>query len=243
MDEQPHKITILTIVKEIYQKHKASFIFALDILLNLIIIGAMVLVIRTFLISPFQVFGPSMCDTLNNLSGSCEHGYGEYIIVNKAVYQNLLGWQVGLPKRGDIIVFRPPQNKDEFFIKRVIGLPGETVQIKNGAVNIINKENPTGFTLQEAYLNSDNKDNTHAIYNDKTIFEVPNGSYFVMGDNRVQSSDSRSCFKESPTSGGCGNADNTPFLPLGNIEGKAWVVLWPLNKISILGDPAYQTVP
>ncbi len=240
MDEQQPRVTNGDIVKEFFKKHKASILFALDILLNLVIIAAMVFVIRTFLISPFQVYGPSMCDTLNNIDNSCQHGYGEYIIVNKFGYQNFLGWQVGLPKRGDVIVFRPPTNDEEFFIKRVIGLPGETVKLQNGDVYIFNKEHPDGYKLDEPYLNAVNSGNTHPYTEDETVFEVPEGNYFVMGDNRTASSDARSCFKESITSGGCNQNGNTPYLKLDRIEGKAWVILWPLSKIAVLNDPAYQ---
>jgi len=231
-------VTVGKILKEIVKKHHGSIMFVLDVVLNLVIIVAMVFLIRTFLISPFQVYGPSMCDTLNNLNGNCEHGYGEYIIVNKAVYENFLGWQVGLPERGDIIVFHPPQSDNEFFIKRIIGLPGETVKLKDGKVFIINKDHPEAFELQEPYLNSVNKDNTHPYSENNTIFEVPAGGYFVMGDNRIASSDSRSCFKESISSGGCGQPGNSSYLTRANIEGKAWLVLWPLTKLSILQNPA-----
>src|SRR4051794_23125522 len=91
------------------EQQRAIVAFIIDIIVNIVVIIALVFIIRTYLISPFQVYGPSMCDTLNFLDNECDHGYGEYIIVNKAVYQNFFGWQVGTPQRGDIIVFRPPQ--------------------------------------------------------------------------------------------------------------------------------------
>lgn len=240
MNEQKPHVTILDILKEIYKKHKTFFLFALDIVLNLVIIASMVFLIRTFLISPFQVYGPSMCDTMNNIDNICQHGYGEYIIVNKFGYQNLLGWQVGLPKRGDIIVFHPPTNQEEFFIKRVIGLPGETVKLKDGYVYIFNKEHPEGYKLEEPYLNATNTGNTHPYADNNSIFEVPSDGFFALGDNRTQSSDARSCFKESISSGGCNQPGNSPFLKLGNIEGKAWLVLWPLSKVTALSNPDYK---
>ena len=101
-----------------------------------------------------------MCDTFNYFDGSCNTGYGEYIIVNKFGYQNFLGWQVGLPQRGDVIVFHPPHNDTEFFIKRIIGLPGETVKIIDNKIFIFNSEFPDGFELDEIYLNARNEDNT-----------------------------------------------------------------------------------
>jgi signal peptidase I len=228
------------IITKIFHSRKSKEIatFWLDIVLNIIIIVALVFLIRTYIISPFQVFGPSMCDTLNNINGVCQRAYGEYIIVNKFGYQNFFGWQVGLPERGDIVVFHPPHNQEEFFIKRVIGLPGETVKLQNGDVYIYNSQNPAGFKLPEKYLNMNNQSNTLPL-GEISIFEVPQGQYLVFGDNRIASSDSRTCFKESPSGGKCGEGQITPFLPLDNIEGKAWVILWPLSKISLLQDPVY----
>lgn len=212
--------------------------FWLDILLNIVIIIGLVFIIRTYLISPFQVYGPSMCDTLNFIDGKCQHAYGEYIIVYKFGYQNIIGWQVGLPQRGDIIVFHPPHNPNEFFIKRVIGLPGETIKLENGKVKIFNMEHQDGFLLNEDYLNATNQDNTLPI-GELSVFEVPQGTFFVLGDNRVASSDSRTCFKENPGGGKCGQGEITPYLPLGNIEGKASIVMWPLSKLDILKNPVY----
>jgi len=214
-----------------------SWIFWLDVVLNIIIIVALVAIIRTYLISPFQVYGPSMCDTLNFVDGTCQRAYGEYLIVNKLGYENFFGWQVGTPKRGDIIVFHPPQNDAEFFIKRIIGLPGETVELKSGKVYIYNAEHPEGMELPEPYLNATNSGNTHPYNRENTIFEVPKDKYFVMGDNRTASSDSRSCFQETASSNPC--SGKSPFLTMDHIEGKAWLILWPLNKISILKDPSY----
>lgn len=218
---------------------KNGWIFWLDVLLNIIIIVAMVVVIRTFIISPFQVYGPSMCDTLNNVEGVCQRAYGEYLIVNKFGYLNFFGWKVGEPQRGDIIVFHPPQNDAEFFIKRVIGLPGETVKLKEGKVYIYNNLNPEGFALEEEYLNEINSGNTHPYNRNNVIFEVPQNHYFVMGDNRVASSDSRSCFQETASDDPCNGEGKSSFLTLDHIEGKAWIVLWPINKISFLKSPQY----
>lgn len=212
--------------------------FWLDIGLNLIIIIALVFLIRTYIISPFQVYGPSMCDTLNAENGECGRGYGEYIIVNKLGYLNILGWQVGLPKRGDIIVFHPPHNNKEFYIKRVIGMPGETVKLLDGYVYIKNKNNPNDIRLEETYLNKDNLGNTHPMTGIRE-FNVPEDSYFVMGDNRLKSSDARSCFSETFIHKQCGEEGTSYYLSRDHIEGKAMVILWPINKISIISDFAY----
>ena len=221
-----------------YAKNKELVFFWLDVFLNIVIIVASVFLIRTFIISPFVVSGPSMCDTLNNINGVCQKGNGEFIIVNKFGYQNFLGLQVGLPQRGDIIVFHPPENPSEFFIKRVIGLPKETVKLENGEVKIYNKEHPEGWTLDEPYLNKENSHNTIPVGGIAT-FNVPDGHYFVLGDNRVVSSDSRTCFRETLGGERCGQGKATPFLPYSNIEGRAWVILWPFNKISSIQRHSY----
>jgi signal peptidase I len=217
---------------------KETGYFWLDVILNIIIILALVFIIRTYIISPFQVYGPSMCDTLNNFDGQCQHQYGEYLIVNKFGYQNFAGLRIGLPQRGDIIVFHPPANNSEFFIKRVIGLPGETVKLKDGKVYIFNEKNPDGFELNEPYLNSTNRGNTQPLISSKTVFEVPGDAYFVMGDNRTSSTDSRICFKETIGGTAC-SKDTSPYLTIDHIEGKAWLVLWPLSKLAVIGRPSY----
>ena len=221
-----------------YKHRGTGLALVVDIILNLAIIIGLVVIIRTFLISPFQVYGPSMCDTFNYSNEHCQNSFGEYLIVNKFGYQNFFSWQVGLPKRGDVVVFHPPLNDSEFFIKRIIGLPGETLKIEDGHVFILNDEYPEGFQLYEPYLNDRNKNNTHPLIKDYTLFEIPEDRYFVMGDNRVQSSDSRICFKETQ-SGKCDQNSNSPYLSLDLIEGKAWLVLWPLNRISMLEAVPY----
>jgi len=195
--------------------------FLLEIIWDGIIVILFVIVIRSYIIAPFQIHGPSMCDTFNNLNGQCIRGNGEYIMVYKLGYQNIGGWQIGIPKRGDIVVFQPPNGiGDEFFIKRVIGLPGETIEIKEGYVYINTKR-----LDESSYLNKSNLGHTDTQKNE-TIFVIPQGQYFVLGDNRRASSDSRRCFDQI----GC-TTNNTPFVPLANLQGKAFIVLWPFNQI------------
>lgn len=216
---------------------RAILLFLLDVLINAAVIIFLVIVIRHFIISPFQVHGPSMCDTFNNFDGRCVRGDGEYIILYKFGYQNILGWQVGLPERGDVVVFRPPESEDpsEFFIKRIIGLPGETVEIKDGYAYITNDEHPDGWLLpEETYLNQTNLGSTDAQSTNYTVFDVPEESYFVMGDNRKASSDSRRCFEQS----GCTDG-NSPYITMEHISGKAWLVLWPFNRIRVMQDEPY----
>lgn len=124
--------------------------------------------IRMFIAQPFIVNGSSMDPTFAT---------GQYLIVDEISYR------LHTPKRGDVIVLRYPRDPKKFFIKRIIGLPGETVEIDGGAVTIRNAEHPEGFELSEPYI----------MYpkNDTLAKTMGTGEYFVMGDNRAASSDSR----------------------------------------------------
>jgi signal peptidase I len=138
-------------------------------LVKLILIAVVVVVpFRLYVAQPFIVDGLSMYPTFNN---------GHYLIIDEISYR------FKTPERGSVIVFKPPRDPGKYFIKRVIGLPGETVRIENGQVTIINAENPDGFTLDEPYVELTKEDNMSFILSD--------GEYFVMGDNRSQSADSR----------------------------------------------------
>ncbi|MBI5413345.1 signal peptidase I [Candidatus Peregrinibacteria bacterium] len=225
-------------IDKLRAKHPTIYFLA-DLLLNIFIVVLLVYTVRTYLISPFQVYGPSMCDTLNNINTNCQDGFGEYLIVNKAMYYPFFGHRFGAPQRGDIIVFRPPHNEKDFYIKRIIGLPGETVKIQDGKVYVFNKEHENGWELPEDYLNDTNRGQTFPMPTQgATTYDVPKDTYFVLGDNRKKSSDSRTCFKGLSLRD-CDDKNNH-FLPINLIEGKAWVVLWPFNKLRLLQNPAYQ---
>lgn len=219
------------------EKHPTLYFLA-DLIINIAVIVVLVYGVRTLLISPFQVYGPSMCDTLNNINKKCQDGYGEYLIVNKVLYYPFFGYRFGAPQRGDIIVFRPPHNPNDFYIKRIIGLPGEKVKLQNGKVYIYNKEHQTGWELPEPYLNEENRNQTYPMLSQMvTTYEVPEGRYFVLGDNRLKSTDSRMCFR-GPGDSECNNPINY-FLDINRIEGKSWIVLWPFDRARILRSPAY----
>lgn len=132
------------------------------------LIVVVVIPIRLFVVSPFVVDGESMHPTFENL---------DYLIVDELVYD------FHAPARGDVIVFRYPKNPSIFYIKRIIGLPGETVSINHGAITITTLAGET-LTLAEPY--SVNEDATYT----KDVL-LNSGEYFVMGDNRPNSSDSR----------------------------------------------------
>jgi signal peptidase I len=207
-----------------------KLLLSADIVLNVLIVVILVVFMRTFIMTPFQVYGISMCDTLNYINNKCQDGYGDYIIINKSSYLRLPGWTVGTPQRGDIIVFRPPHNNHEFYIKRVIALPGETVKLIDGFVYIFNQQYPDGVKIAEPYLTAENLGSTFAT-NGISEFKVPENEYFVLGDNRKRSSDSRICFKESAASPSCGEKGASSYLTMDNIEGKAALALWPNPRV------------
>jgi len=122
---------------------------------------------RLFIAQPFIVSGDSMVPTFHN---------GEYLIVDE------LSYYLREPSRGEVIIFRYPKEPSKFFIKRVIGLPGETVTITNGHIEIT-EVNGTRITLSEPYVKAE------VLSDMNTILAAD--EYFVMGDNRNASSDSR----------------------------------------------------
>jgi signal peptidase I len=163
-----------------------------------------VIPIRVFIAQPFIVSGSSMYPTFEN---------SQYLIVDE------LSYRLSSPERDDVIVFRYPRDTTKFFIKRIIGLPGETINISGDKITVINQAHPDGFVLDQPFINPQgvSKDNLH--------FVVKSDEYFVMGDNREASSDSRFW-------GG---------VPKNLIVGRAFIRLFPLNKISIMPGNYKQT--
>lgn len=127
-----------------------------------------VIPIRAFVAQPFVVSGTSMVPTFQN---------ADYLIVDEISYR------FEKPARGDVIIFKYPKDQTKYFIKRVIGLPGETVVIEGSRVTIRNAEHLDGFALSEPYVKNISENYMQATLKD--------GEYFVMGDNRAGSSDSR----------------------------------------------------
>lgn len=138
-------------------------------LLRVVLISLLIVVpFRLFIAQPFIVDGASMYPTFKN---------GDYLIVDE------LSYHFKTPERGSVLIFHYPKDTTKTFIKRVIGLPGEIVTIKNGQVTITSSEYPKGLLLKESYIEWP-KDDT-------LTFTLGQDEYFVMGDNRAQSADSR----------------------------------------------------
>lgn len=155
-----------------------------------------VIPIRMFVAQPFIVSGASMEDTFHT---------GQYLIVDQISYH------LHDPARGDVIVFRYPKDPSKFFIKRIIGLPGDTVKIEGSEVTIINEANPDGFIISEPYIKSMSPNN-------QLTEKLGEREYFVMGDNRDRSSDSRAW----------------GVLTEDRIIGKAFLRLFPPSAVDIL---------
>ncbi len=152
--------------------------------------------IRMFVAQPFIVSGASMDDTFHN---------GQYLIVDQ------LSYHFEEPERGDVIIFRYPRDPSKFFIKRVIGIPGDTIAIEGNVVTITNETYPEGVVLDEPYISS-MMPNT---FLDETLGP---DEYFVMGDNRDHSSDSRMW----------------GVLHERNIVGRAFLRLFPVGEAEFL---------
>ena len=210
----------------------ATLMTVIKFLRDIVVIFLIAFAIRSFLVTPFQIQGVSMDDSFS------DH---EYILVNTFGYLNFdthfneflhsnpdpvsgtiaqllkkISIHVGDPKRGDVIVLKPHIDKSrEYYIKRVIGLPGETIRIFDGKVFIKKVDAENFVEINEPYLSLVNSGQT--LVNDQRtekIFEIPENSYWVMGDNRLNSSDSRNCFKN------CNLPNSTHFLAREDILGK-----------------------
>ncbi|MCL4397581.1 signal peptidase I [Patescibacteria group bacterium] len=159
------------------------------------------------LFQPNQVKGHSMEPTFHD---------GEYILTDKISYR------LGFPQRGDVIVFKSPKNADVDFIKRIIGLPGENLKISGGKVYI------NGTLLDEsAYLDPSVYTGPESYLAENKEIVIPSGYYFVMGDNRMQSSDSR---------------DFGPVLP-SEFIGKVFWRYWPINRFGRIAGVNYSALP
>ncbi|OGY41840.1 MAG: signal peptidase I [Candidatus Buchananbacteria bacterium RBG_13_36_9] len=178
----------------------------MEIIKVVIISLAIIIPVRYFLIQPFYVKGASMEPSFH------DH---EYLIINEITYR------INEPQRGDIIVFRYPKDPSQYFIKRIIGLPGEKIKIKDGKIFIYNSQYENGIELTEQIYLPDELETPNL---GKTEYILENDQYFVLGDNREASLDSR---RFGP-------------VPRRLIIGKAWIRGWPFDKITIFKSPAYN---
>ena len=186
---------------------KNFFLFIFDLVKIVTISLVIIIPIRYFLIQPFYVKGASMEPNFYDK---------EYLIVDEISYR------FKPMNRGDIVVFRYPRDPQEFFIKRLIGLPGESVQIRDGGIYIYNNDNPDGFRLEEDYLPEGLQ--TYGMSEEKV--KLGFDEIFAMGDNRNASKDSRAF---GPV--------NKSFL-----IGKVLLRGWPFDRVKIFNDsPSYIT--
>lgn len=167
-----------------------------------IAVGA-VFVIRTFLVQPFLVSGASMVPNFKD---------GDYLLIDELTYR------VRQPERGEVAVFHYPQDESTYFIKRIIGLPGDRVKIENGTIQVFTTEHPEGSTLTEGYLQSD-------VFTSGAVdVTLGNKQYFVLGDNRPYSFDSRSW----------GTLNEKELVGLVRLR------LWPPKSVTVFAAPQYQ---
>ncbi|MCX6703546.1 MAG: signal peptidase I [Candidatus Zambryskibacteria bacterium] len=176
------------------EKPIRGFSFLKELVTFAIIAVCIIYPFRKFVAEPYIVSGASMSPTFET---------GHYLIIDKISYR------LNPPKRYDVIVMKYPADTSRDFIKRVIGLPGETVEIDNGIVTIINTEHPEGFTLDQSFITLKSTDTLTR--------RLSANEYFVMGDNRAGSFDSR----------GWG------ALPSEDIIGKTLLRLYPFNQIGL----------
>lgn len=180
----------------------------LDIVETVVIALSIFLIVYLFVMQPHQVNGSSMYPNFED---------GEYLLTDKISYR------LGEPQRGDVVVFhapeasRCPEGTGCDFIKRVIAIPGDTIDIQNNRIFV------NGMPVSEPYL-SDNIVTQEGAFSNQGSYQLPPGNYYVMGDNRNQSSDSRAW---GP-------------VPIQNIVGKVFFRYWPPQKLGTLPNYSYE---
>lgn len=173
-----------------------------DILEAVVTAGAIFLFVYLLILQPHKIKGSSMLPSFED---------GELLLTDKVSYR------IGEPKRGDVVVFRAPPSKEDDFIKRIIGLPGETISVEAGKVYV------DGTSLKESYIPPSVATLSGSFLSEGKQIAVGTGEFFVLGDNRGHSSDSRSW----------------GFIKKEDIVGKAWLVYWPVNKLGIVHAADY----
>jgi signal peptidase I len=199
-------------------------------LLETVVLALLIFFAVKAVVQNFRVEGASMEPSLNN---------EQYLLVNKAIYfkvnldrvHDFLPFVPGgdgrdrhlfrAPKRGDVVVFRFPLDTSRDFIKRVIGVPGDTVEVRDGTVFI------NGNPLQEDYVQA----TANYTYGPKT---VPEGHYFVLGDNR------RNSFDSHAWGSNCSAQQQCDFVPEENIIGQAWISYWPFDTLGLVNNTSIK---
>jgi len=176
--------------------------FILEILQIVVFAVSIFLFVYLLILQPHKIKGASMEPNFHD---------GEYLLTDKISYR------IGQPTRGDVVVFKaPPTYKDEF-IKRIVGLPGETISIQRGKVYINGRE------LKENYIPENTYITPGKYLQEGQNLVIPQNSYFVLGDNREHSLDSR----------------NIGPVERQYITGRAWFVYWPVTEVGVIDSPKY----
>jgi signal peptidase I len=192
---------------------KSQTLRAVREIVETLLLAALIFFLVRLVVLNFKVDGQSMTPNLDN---------EQMLLVNRNAYQSV-DWQgtefypFDPPERGDIIVFNPPTESEKPYIKRIIGLPGDEVTFGNGQVFV------NGHRLEEDYI----EDRTTCRRNEFCDVVVPEGTIFVLGDHRTNSSDSRVF---GP-------------VPIENVIGKAWLSYWPANDIGFVPHEEYPDIP
>jgi len=179
-----------------------SFVlFILEVVQVVVIAAAIIIPVRYFLVQPFIVKGASMEPNFQE---------NDYLIIDQVTYR------LREVERGEIVVFHPPENDSQYYIKRVIGLPGESVEILEGDVVVYTEEYPNGITLEEEYI----EEYTHGharVY-------LGLDEYYLLGDNRTSSLDSRTFGAVSEN----------------HLIGRVWLRGLPIDMFGTIGIPDYE---
>ena len=195
------------ILSQNIRKSESPFLFLWETIKIIVLALIIILPVRYFIAQPFFVKGASMEHTFED---------GDYLIINE------ISFYFSEPQRGDVVVFHYPEDPKQYFIKRVVGLPNEIIEISGGKVKIYDKKNRTGLALDESkYIDPDQ------ITEGELKVELGEEEYFVLGDNRLHSSDSR---RWGPL--------NRNF-----IVGKVFIRAWPLSEVKYFTPVPYPQAP
>ncbi len=183
--------------------------FIIDVLETVVIALSIFAVIYLFAFQPHEVNGESM-------DGIGKFHNGQYILTDKLTYK------FREPVRGEVVVFKYPLDERYDYIKRIVGLPGEEIMLRDNKITIYNAAHPDGFTLNEdEYLADTVVTSGRAFLEEGVITKIPSGNYFVMGDNRPQSADSRTW----------------GFVPKDEIIGRSLFRYWPPQEMGLIHNP------